>query len=60
MTATSRRVEAYEAAMSEASRCLAAGDAPSAFASLERAHVLGPPALARHLRVHLGMLWGTC
>lgn len=56
MKATSRRVEAFEGAMSEASRSLAEGDAPSAFASLERAHVLGQPDLSRHLRVHLRML----
>jgi hypothetical protein len=42
--------------MSEASRLLAAGDAPGAFALLERAHVLGQRDFGAHLRVHARML----
>ena len=34
----------------------AAGDAAAAFASLERAHVLGQREFGPHLRVHLRML----
>ncbi len=57
MTRTgSKRMEAFEAAMSEAARQTAAGDARSAFAALERAHVLGQLDFVPHLRVHWQML----
>jgi hypothetical protein len=55
-TKESRRIDAFEAAMSEAARHRAAGDAKSAFAALERAHVLGQLDLVPHLRVHWQML----
>ena len=42
--------------MSEAARHRAAGDVKSAFASLERAHVLGQLDFGPHLRVHWQML----
>jgi hypothetical protein len=57
MTKTrSRRIEAFEAAMAEAARHRAAGDAKSAFAALERAHVLGQLDFVPHVRVHWQML----
>ena len=52
----SRRIEAFEAAMSEAARHRAAGDVKRAFAALERAHVLGQLDFVPHLRVHWQML----
>ena len=52
----SGRIEAFEAAMAEAGRYRAAGDAKSAFAALERAHVLGQIDFVPHLRVHWQML----
>jgi hypothetical protein len=52
----SGRIEAFEAAMSEAGRHRAAGDAKSAFAALERGHVLGQLDFVPHLRVHWQML----
>ena len=54
--ARSERVEAFEAAMTEAGRQLAAGDAQRAFSALERAHVLGQLDFLPHLRVHWHML----
>ena len=70
-TTGSRRIEAFEAAMAEAARHRSAGDAKSAFAALERAHVLGQLDFVPHLRVHWQMLragwaamsgnaWKTC
>lgn len=57
MTKTrSERIEAFEAAMSEAGQHRAAGDARSAFAALERAHVLGQLDVVPHLRAHWHML----
>lgn len=57
MTKTgSPRIEAFEAAMSEAARYRAAGDVKSAFAALERAHVLGQLDFVPHVRVHWQML----
>ncbi|MCK6422474.1 DUF3703 domain-containing protein [uncultured Piscinibacter sp.] len=55
-TTGSRRIEAFEAAMAEAARHRSAGDAKSAFAALERAHVLGQLDFVPHLRVHWQML----
>ncbi len=55
-TKGSRRIEAFETAMSEAARRSAAGDAKSAFAALERSHVLGQFDFVPHLRVHWQML----
>jgi hypothetical protein len=55
-TSGSRRIEAFEAAMAEAARYRAAGDARRAFAALERAHVLGQLDFVPHLRVHWQML----
>lgn len=49
-------MEAFEAAMAEAARLRAVGDARSAFAALERAHVLGQRDFVPHLRVHFHML----
>ena len=57
MTRTgSRRIEAFEAEMSDAAKRRAAGDAKGAFAALERAHVLGQPDFVPHVRVHWQML----
>lgn len=56
MDLRARRIEAFEAAMAEAGRHRAAGDARRAFTSLERAHVLGQIDIAPHLRVHWRML----
>lgn len=42
--------------MAEAARHRSAGDANSAFAALERAHVLGQLDFVPHLRVHWQML----
>jgi hypothetical protein len=42
--------------MAEAARHRSAGDAKSAFAALERAHVLGQLDFVPHLRVHWQML----
>ena len=56
------RTAAFEAALSEASLRLAAGDAAAAMKLLERAHVLGQNDFGPHLRVHLRMLhvgWRT-
>jgi hypothetical protein len=52
----SSRIEAFEAAMTEAGQHRAVGDARSAFAALERAHVLGQLDFVPHLRVHWQML----
>jgi len=52
----SRRIEAFEAAMAEAARYRAAGDAGRAFAALERAHVLGQRDFVPHVSVHWQML----
>lgn len=56
MRAGSPRAVAFEAALSEASHRLAAGDGVAAMHALECAHVLGQNDLAPHLRVHLRML----
>lgn len=56
MNTVSPRIAAFEAALSEASHRLAAGDAAAALQSLERAHVLGQNEFGPHLRVHLRML----
>lgn len=55
-TMRSLRMEAFEAAMVEAAQHRVAGDAKSAFAALERAHVLGQIHIVPHLRVHWHML----
>jgi hypothetical protein len=52
----SERIEAFEAAMTEARVRLDADEAAAAFAALERAHVLGQIDFGRHLRVHVRML----
>ena len=57
-----RRLEAFEAAMAEARGQFAGGDMKAAFATLERAHVLGQTSFVPHLRVHWQMLrvgWST-
>lgn len=46
------RVGAFEAAMAEARQYRAIGHAKSAFAALERAHVLGQLDFVPHLQVH--------
>ncbi len=56
MRTASPRVAAFEAALFESSQRWAAGDAAAAFASLERAHVLGQRDFGPHLKVHLRML----
>ena len=56
MKTVSPRIAAFQAALSEASHRLAAGDAAAAWESLERAHVLGQSDFGLHLRVHLRML----
>lgn len=55
-TTGSPRMEAFEAAMAEAGEHMAANNATSAFAALERAHVLGQLDFVPHLRVHWQML----
>jgi hypothetical protein len=49
-------MQAFEAAMSEAARHRAAGDSRGAFATLERAHVLGQLDFVPHVGVHWQML----
>ena len=56
MNGPNARWDAFDAAMRDASRKAAAGDAASAFRSLERAHVLGQTRIGPHLHVHLAML----
>ncbi len=56
MKTVSPRIAAFEAALSDASHRLAAGNAAAALAALERAHVLGQSDFGPHLRVHLRML----
>lgn len=57
MTETgSRRIDAFETAMTEAAQHRAVGDLKSAFAALERAHVLGQLDFVPHVRVHWQML----
>ena len=56
MSAPSARRAAFDAALADASRCHAAGDAAAAFAWLERAHVLGQREFAAHWTVHWRML----
>jgi hypothetical protein len=56
MKSMSPRVAAFEAALSEARKRLAAGDTAGAMQALERAHVLGQTDLGPHLRAHLAML----
>jgi Protein of unknown function (DUF3703) len=56
MTAISPRMLAFEAALAASTRRLADGDPAAAFASLERAHVLGQRNFGSHLLVHLRML----
>ncbi len=56
MKTVSPRVAAFEAALAESGQRWAAGDAAAAFASLERAHVLGQRDFGPHLKVHLRML----
>ena len=53
MNGPNARWDAFDAAMRDASRKAAAGDAASAFRSLERAHVLGQTRIGPHLHVHL-------
>jgi hypothetical protein len=54
-TRQSRR-EVFEATLVQAGQCIARGDAPSAFAALEQAHVIGQRDFVQHLRVHWRML----
>ena len=56
MKPISPRVAAFEAALSEASRRVAASDLAAALSSLERARVLGQRDIGPHLRLHLRML----
>ena len=56
MNAASPRIEAYDANVLQARRCLSSGDARSAFPLLERAHVLGQRDFGRHINVHVLML----
>ena len=56
MSTVSPRVAAFEAALAESRQRWAAGDAAAAFASLERAHVLGQRDFGPHLKAHLRML----
>jgi Protein of unknown function (DUF3703) len=60
MKPNSPRVAVFEAALSEASQRVAAGDLAAALSSLERAHVLGQRDIGPHLRVHLRMLRVAC
>lgn len=52
----SPRTLAYDAALSEARRFMAAANPAAAMPLLERAHVLGQREMGSHLRVHLLML----
>ena len=52
----SPRAVAYDAALSEAERLMAAANPGAAMAMLERAHVLSQREIGPHLRVHLLML----
>ena len=56
MRPMSPRALAYDAAVSEAQRLMAASNPAAAITLLERAHVLGQREIGRHLRVHLLML----
>ena len=56
MRPMSPRAVAYDAALSEAERLMAAANPAAAMAMLERAHVLGQREIGPHLRVHLLML----
>jgi Protein of unknown function (DUF3703) len=56
MITPSPRIEAFDASVSQARRCLASGDARAAFGLLERAHVLGQRDIGRHIHVHVLML----
>ena len=51
----SRRIEAFEAAMSDAARHRVDDDLKSAYPALECAHVLGQLDFVPHLRVHWQM-----
>ena len=55
MTSASR-VAAFDASMAESRHQYQAGDLGTAFALLERAHVLGQRDFRRHMSVHLAML----
>ena len=56
MRPMSPRAVAYDAAVSEAQRLMAASNPAAAITLLERAHVLGQREIGPHLRVHLLML----
>ncbi len=56
LNTVSARIAAFEAAMVSARQHLSAADPGTAFALLERAHVLGQRDLKRHFSVHLRML----
>jgi hypothetical protein len=55
-SAASPRIQAFDAEMAKAAQCRLAGDNRLAFATLERAHVLGQRDFVAHLRVHGWML----
>lgn len=56
MNPNSPRGAAFDAALSEAKRLMAAGNPAAAIPMLERAHVLGQREIEPHLRVHVLML----
>ncbi len=56
MRPMSPRAVAYDAALSDARRLMAAANPAAAMPLLERAHVLGQREIGPHLRVHLLML----
>lgn len=47
---------AYETELRTARACAAAGDLPTAFTHLERAHILGQRSTRTHVRAHWEML----
>ncbi len=50
------REAAFHAALMQGYGALDAGDAPTAYAAFERAHVLGQPRTATHVRSHVAFL----
>lgn len=50
------RDAALQAALAQGYTTLDAGDAPAAYAAFERAHVLGQPGTATHVRCHVAFL----
>lgn len=56
MTTPNARIAAFDAAVASARSHLSRGEPAAAFASLERAHILGQRDFGRHWQVHALML----